>query len=123
MDIKVGSVSDSPILRDDLRKRTPSTKKATRSAVPQGVTWEAQREFRQEEKEPNWLERIVRDFNDMLSLFDVCIGFVCEKEEEIQVKIVNTETGETIRKVPPQTILGIVEKLLGMVNDSINQAS
>ena len=123
MDIKVGSVTDSPILKDALHKRPASTKKATRSAASQGVIWEAHRDSGQQEQEPNWLERILRDFNDMLSLFDVHICLVSEKEEQLQVKIVNTETGETIQKVPPQQILGMVEKLLGMVNDSINQAS
>ena len=101
MDIKVGSVTGSSILKDDLHKQNTMVRKATKPGNTKGVSWEEHQQFKQEVKEPNWLERILRDFNDILSLFDIHLHLSTEKAEEIQVKIVNTETGETIKKVPP----------------------
>ncbi len=82
MDIRISSVTDSAIVRDSLRKGKTPLKKTTPLAA-KGVSWETGKRFGEEQSEPGWLDKILRDFNDIVSLFDVHLRFFVEKTSGI----------------------------------------
>ncbi|HEY8345002.1 MAG TPA: flagellar protein FlaG [Bacillota bacterium] len=81
---------------------------------------------KQEEKSSgeNWLQVLserVRQLNETLRIFDKRLRFdIHEETRRIMVKVINAETEEVLREIPPEKILDLVasiEKAIGLIVD------
>lgn len=63
----------------------------------------------------------VSQVNRTMEIYRTELRFILDEEsEEIMVKVVNAETGEVIREIPPDWVLKIVadvKKMLGLILD------
>lgn len=76
----------------------------------------------QEEKQNRQgLVEAVSQVNRTMEIYRTELRFILDEEsEEIMVKVVNAETGEVIREIPPEWVLKIVadvKKMLGLILD------
>ena len=125
MDIRISSIADSAIIKDGLRKGKISFKK-TAELTSKEISWERGKPLGEDKSEPGWLEKILRDFNDIVCLFDVHLRFSIEKTDnektdDLKVKVIDTETEEVIREMPPQKILSIATKLLATISAAMSE--
>ena len=67
------------------------------------------------------LVEAVGQVNRTMEIYRTELRFILdEKSEEIMVKVINAETGEVIREIPPEWVLKIVadvKKMLGLILD------
>ncbi len=67
------------------------------------------------------IKTIVEELNEKLALFNSSLKIEVDKETKIQVvKIVDNETKEVIRQIPPETTLKIaryIDKITGLLFD------
>ncbi|MFS8543386.1 MAG: flagellar protein FlaG [Limnochordales bacterium] len=67
------------------------------------------------------LEQLTDGLNRTLKAFDKRLQFLVHEEtERIYVKVIDAETGEVIREIPPEKILdlvGHIQQLLGLLID------
>lgn len=79
--------------------------------------------FSEQEGEQNGqkLREAVNQVNRTMEIYRTELRFILDEEsEEIMVKVINSETGEVIREIPPEWVLNIiadVKKMLGLILD------
>lgn len=65
------------------------------------------------------LENIVREINQFIQIFNTKIAFEFDKEvEKIILKIIDSQTNEVIRQIPPEELLRVskrISELLGLI--------
>lgn len=69
------------------------------------------------------LEQAVEQLNKTMTTYNTELRFELHKESrEMQVSVINSQTDEVIRKIPPDKILNIiahVKEMLGLIVDEI----
>jgi len=67
------------------------------------------------------LAEAVSQVNRTMEIYRTELRFILDEEsKEIMVKVINAETGEVIREIPPEWVLNIVadvKKMLGLILD------
>lgn len=88
------------------RNSPPSRSKAAGKDEPEGIfAWSKEK-----------LEELLNKLNITLNAMDIQARFsVHEETGDIMVRIINVETGKTIREIPPEKLLEMAAKLKEMV--------
>ncbi len=68
------------------------------------------------------LQKAVKELNATVSAFDIGVQFEVREGHRIVVRMINRETQEVIREIPPTAVLDVVEglrKLIGLLLDKV----
>jgi flagellar protein FlaG len=80
---------------------------------------EQERELRESD-----VEEVAKFLNDSAKLFDVSLKFRLEEDiNRIVVSVVNKETEEVVRQIPPQEIIDLANRLSEMVGVLFNETA
>lgn len=97
-----------------------STAQATDRVLPAGT--EPARSQVQPREAESKVDQAVERLNKMADLFAVALRFSVDKEtDRIVVRMIDSQTGELIRQIPPQQLLDIAAKMqevLGVLFDA-----
>ena len=74
-------------------------------------------------REPKSLEQAVQDINQQLKVFDRRLHYRIDQDtKKVVVKVINVESGETVRQIPPDQVLKaakLIHELRGLLIDEL----
>lgn len=90
--------------------RLPDLSNAERSTAPAGKTRPDDLPRLQDQR-PEDVEKITEKLNQTAAIFNRSIRFEAIGHHRISIKVIDTETGDVIREVPPEALVRAFERM------------
>lgn len=124
---KIRKIAETvPVQQQDSRNRT--TAQETPQTGPlqntKSQTGAQTREDKKQEKPPSTeeVEKTTRELNSYMDELKTSLGFsINEKTKELMVNIINRDTKEIIKQIPPEELMTIREKMAELAGILLNE--